>query len=55
MNNGVWIKLININKSLMNYGLCLKIYDAYRPVEIQRLFWDYFYDISTIFYHQFKY
>lgn len=44
MNNGVWIKLININKSLMNYGLCLKIYDAYRPVEIQRLFWDYFYE-----------
>ena len=44
MNDGVWNKLIKINKSLKEYNLCIKIYDAYRPVEIQRLFWAYFYE-----------
>ena len=45
MNNCVWDKLIKINKSLNNYNLSIKIYDAYRPIEIQKLFWDYFYEM----------
>jgi D-alanyl-D-alanine dipeptidase len=42
INDGVWDKLVKINNSLNKYNLCIKIYDAYRPVEIQRLFWDFF-------------
>lgn len=45
MNNDIWYKLIKINNLLKNYNLCIKIYDAYRPVEIQRLFWNYFYEV----------
>lgn len=45
INKGVWDKLIKVNNDLMKYELCIKIYDAYRPVEIQRLFWDYFYEV----------
>ena len=43
INKKVWNKLIKINNELINYGLCLKIYDAYRPIEIQKIFWDEFY------------
>lgn len=45
INNDIWDKLIKINNLLKNYNLCIKIYDAYRPIEIQRLFWDFFYEI----------
>lgn len=45
MNDGVWEKLVNVNNELKKYNLCIKIYDAYRPVEIQKLFWNYFYEV----------
>lgn len=44
MNNGVWEKLKKVNNELKRQGRCITIYDAYRPIQIQRLFWDYFYD-----------
>lgn len=44
MNEGVWQKLIDINTELKKSKLCLKIYDAYRPIQIQQIFWDYFYE-----------
>lgn len=45
INKGVWEKLIKINNDLFKYGLCIKIYDAYRPIEIQRKLWDEFYNV----------
>lgn len=44
MNEEVWNKLVKINNELKELGKCITIYDAYRPIQIQRLFWDYFYD-----------
>ena len=44
MNKEVWAKLIKINNELKKFNKCITIYDAYRPIQIQRLFWDYFYD-----------
>lgn len=44
INQIIWKKLIAINNELKEHGLCLKIYDAYRPIEIQKLFWEYFYN-----------
>ena len=44
MNKEVWNNLININNELKKVNKCIKIYDAYRPIQIQRLFWDYFYN-----------
>lgn len=44
MNELVWEKLIKINNELKQHGLCLKIHDAYRPIEIQKIFWEYFYN-----------
>lgn len=44
MNEGVWKKLIKINNELKKFNKCITIYDAYRPIQIQKLFWDYFYD-----------
>jgi len=44
INKDVWEKLINVNKELKKYGLCIKIYDAYRPIEIQKIFWEEFYN-----------
>lgn len=44
MNEVVWKKLIMINNELKKYGLCVKIYDAYRPIKIQKIFWEYFYN-----------
>lgn len=43
MNEVVWEKLTKINKELKEYGFCIKIYDAYRPIEIQKIFWNHFY------------
>ena len=44
VNKEIWKKMIKINDELKESGLCLKIYDAYRPIEVQRMFWEYFYD-----------
>jgi len=44
MNDVIWEKLIKINNELKEHNLCLKIYDAYRPIEIQKIFWEYFYN-----------
>jgi len=44
MNKIVWLKLINVNNDLKEHGLCLKICDAYRPIEIQKMFWEFFYN-----------
>ena len=44
MNEGVWEKLINVNNELKNHGLCVKILDSYRPIEIQKIFWEEFYN-----------
>jgi D-alanyl-D-alanine dipeptidase len=43
MDEGVWQKLVAINNELKQQDKCITIYDAYRPIPIQRLFWDYFY------------
>lgn len=43
MNKIVWDKLIMINNELKNKGFCLKICDAYRPISVQKIFWEYFY------------
>lgn len=45
INKGVWNKLIKINNELKEKGKCITIYDAYRPIQIQRLFWNCFYDV----------
>lgn len=44
MNNEVWNKLLRVNGELKKFNKCITIYDAYRPIQIQRLFWDYFYN-----------
>lgn len=44
INDLVWKKLININDELKYHGFSIKIFDAYRPIEIQKLFWENFYD-----------
>lgn len=44
MNKVVWDKLIRINNDLKTKGFCLKIYDAYRPIGVQKIFWEYFYN-----------
>ena len=43
INRMVWEKLVKINNELKEKGFCIKIYDAYRPIEIQKLFWEFFY------------
>ena len=43
MNKGVWGKLVETNNDLKKLGFCLMIYDAYRPIEIQKIFWENFY------------
>ena len=42
VNEVVWGKILKINNSLKEKGLCLLILDAYRPIEIQKIFWDYY-------------
>ena len=49
INKGVWDKLIKVNNELKEYGLCVKIYDAYRPIEIQKNFWNRFYNIHGFY------
>ena len=44
MNQDVWEKLIKINNELKEKKFCIKIYDAYRPIGIQKLFWEFFYE-----------
>lgn len=44
MNKGVWEKLLRVNNELKSLEKCITIYDSYRPVQIQRMFWNYFYD-----------
>ena len=44
MNKNVWEKLIKINNELKQSNFCIKIYDAYRPIVIQKLFWEFFYE-----------
>lgn len=44
IENGVWEKLILINNELMKeHGKRLVIYDAFRPREVQEIFWDIYY------------
>ena len=46
INEEVWKKVIATNNELKEeYGLSLKLYDAYRPIEIQKIFWEDFYNI----------
>lgn len=40
LRRGTAIKLVNANKRLMNMGYRIKIYDGYRPLETQKLFWN---------------
>ncbi len=44
MNQNIWEKLIKINNELKEKNFCIKIYDAYRPIGIQKLFWEFFYE-----------
>ena len=44
INKIVWHKIIRINNKLKENGLCLRIYDAYRPIEVQKIFWENFYN-----------
>ena len=45
MNKDVWAKLIKINNELKEKGKCITLYDSYRPIQIQKLFWDIFFQI----------
>lgn len=45
INNDVWNKLVKINNELKEYSMCIKIYDEYRPIEVQKMFWEQFYDM----------
>lgn len=44
MNDEVWNKLTKVNNELKKVGKCITIYDAYRPIQIQKIFWDNFYE-----------
>ena len=44
MNKEMWERLKLINNELKKYNKALKIYDAFRPNVIQRIFWDNFYE-----------
>ena len=45
MNAALWEKLIKINTELKSHNMCLKICDAYRPIGIQKIFWESFYNV----------
>lgn len=49
INKGVWDKLVRVNNELKQFGLCIKIYDAYRPIEIQKNFWNQFYNVHGFY------
>ena len=42
INKKVWYKLVSSNNDLKKLGLCIRILDAYRPVQVQKLFWQYY-------------
>lgn len=42
VNKVVWEKMKAINNALKKESLCLLILDAYRPIEIQKIFWDFY-------------
>lgn len=44
INKGVWKKLVDLNSELKKVNKCITIYDAFRPIQIQWIFWEYFYD-----------
>ena len=44
MNDEVWNKLVKVNNELKTHNLCICIYDAYRPIEVQKMFWNEFYN-----------
>lgn len=44
INKIVWEKIVRINEELKEHRFCLKINDAYRPIEIQKIFWETFYN-----------
>lgn len=45
INKDVWDKLTKMNNELKLKGKSITIYDAYRPIQIQKLFWDFFYEV----------
>lgn len=45
LNKLVWDKLTKMNNELKLRGKSITIYDAYRPIQIQKLFWDFFYEV----------
>lgn len=45
MNKILWGKLIKINDELKKQNRALKICDAYRPIEVQKIFWEKFYNV----------
>lgn len=42
MNNIIWEKVKKLNNDLKQHNMCLMIYDAFRPIQIQQYFWDTF-------------
>ena len=42
INKDVWNKLVSSNNDLKRLGLCIKILDAYRPIQVQQLFWQFY-------------
>lgn len=42
VNKMIWSKIRKVNDRLKKDGLCLIILDAYRPIEIQKIFWEYY-------------
>ena len=45
LNKLVWDKLTKMNNELKLRGKSITIYDAYRPIQLQKLFWDFFYEV----------
>ena len=45
MNRTMWTKLIKMNAKLKDYDLALKICDSYRPISVQKIFWEIFYNV----------
>ena len=44
MNKDVWKKIKLVNKELIKHNKCITFYDAFRSIQIQKLFWDYFFE-----------
>lgn len=43
INENVWKKIIRISNDLKKLNKTIKIVDAYRPIEVQKIFWNEFY------------